>query len=119
MNSTSPPVPVTASPVATPGTAVRSADSGRNRGRPRKSLRLSVSTATAVASVDASRVATLRSTLAIARSSCRTPASRVYSPAIWRSASSETVTSSSRSAARDSCRGSRCVRAMATLSSSV
>ena len=35
MNSTSPPAPVTASPVATPGTAVRSADSGVNRGRPR------------------------------------------------------------------------------------
>ena len=35
MNSTSPPAPVTARPVATPGTAVRSADSGVNCGRPR------------------------------------------------------------------------------------
>ena len=47
MNRTSPPAPVTASPVATPGTAVRSADSGRNRGRPRKSRRFDSSTAIA------------------------------------------------------------------------
>src|SRR5919108_455826 len=33
INSTSPPVPVTARPVATPGTEVRSADSGVNVGR--------------------------------------------------------------------------------------
>src|ERR1700750_368407 len=34
-NSTSPPAPVTARPVATPGTAVRSAVSGVKRARPR------------------------------------------------------------------------------------
>ena len=67
----------------------------------------------------ANAVATLRRTRANERSSCRTPASRVYSEAISRSASSEIVTSESERAARDSCRGSRCVRAMATLSSSV
>jgi len=34
MNSTSPPAPVTASPVATPGVAVRAADSWKNFWRP-------------------------------------------------------------------------------------
>ena len=43
MNSTSPPTPVTASPVATPGTAVRSAASKKNFWRPRYSRTSSAS----------------------------------------------------------------------------
>ncbi len=53
--------------------------------------------------------ATLRRILARARSSCRTPASRVYSPAIAPSASSATLTSSAVSPARSSCRGQQVV----------
>lgn len=69
-------MPVTASPVATPGTAVRSADSGMNRGRPRYSTRSGSSTVTA-STPDASRVVTFRSAFASSRSNCRTPGSRV------------------------------------------
>ncbi len=51
----------------------------------------------------------------MARSSDRTPASRVYSAAISRSASSVTVTSSAFRPALDSCLGSRWSRAMSDL----
>ena len=78
MNSTSPPMPVTASPVATPGVAVRSAASKKNFCRPRYSRTSAPSIVTgAVVSADASLVATFRSALPISRSRFRTPASRV------------------------------------------
>ena len=57
MKSTSPPAPVTASPVATPGVDVRSAVSGVNFGRPRYLTRASASTWIG-ASVHRSRSAT-------------------------------------------------------------
>ena len=65
-------MPVTASPEATPGTEVRSCDSGVNRGRPSRSLR----SATSIVSGRSFRDA-LRNALASNRSSDRTPASRV------------------------------------------
>jgi hypothetical protein len=78
MNSTSPPVGVYASPVATPGTAVRSAASWKNFCRPSASRTASTSIATgASAEPDAIRVAVLRSTVPSSRSRLRTPASRV------------------------------------------
>ena len=86
--STSPPRPVTASPVATPGSSVRSWASGVNRGRPISSLSSASSTSIGAAVPEASRVATLRNALATTRSSCRTPASRVWWAAISRSAPS-------------------------------
>ena len=77
---TSPPVPVTARPVATPGTAVRSAASWKNFWRPSASRTTSTSTSTGASTWSAAiRVAVLRSTVPSSRSSCRTPASRVYS----------------------------------------
>jgi hypothetical protein len=76
MNRTSPPMPVTARPVATPGTAVRSAASKKNFWRPRYS-RTSSTTIGVCAEPAAIFVATLRSALPISRSRLRTPASRV------------------------------------------
>ena len=76
MKRTSPPSPVTARPVATPGTEVRSCASGVNRGRPTSSFRSATSTSTRAVPV-ASRVAAFRSAFARNRSICRTPASRV------------------------------------------
>src|SRR3954465_13268091 len=62
MKSTSPPVGVYARPVATPGTAVRSAASCQKRWRPRASRTASSSRATgADTSPAASRVAVFRS----------------------------------------------------------
>src|SRR5665213_583289 len=78
--STSPPAPVTASPVATPGTEVRSADSKKNRGRPSQVLTSSSSTTSGRgpgSSGAATRPATLRSSFPSSRSRERTPASRV------------------------------------------
>ena len=88
-NSTSPPAPVTARPVATPGTAVRSAASKKNLGtsEPAADVR-SVDNRLGASTVDhsgsstlqplaASLVATLRSSLPSSRSSDLTPASRV------------------------------------------
>ena len=81
--STSPPTGVHASPVATPGSAVRRRTSGWKRGRPSSSrtrgavidiLRSSVPSATSSA--------TLRHAAPISRSRLRTPASRVYEPMI-------------------------------------
>ena len=78
MKSTSPPVPVTARPVATPGTAVRSAASWKNFCRPSASRTAATSTVTGSSAVfDAILVAVLRSTVPSSRSSWRTPASRV------------------------------------------
>ncbi len=80
-NSTSPPAPVTARPVATPGTEVRSATSRKNRGRPsqrRTSSSPATTTGASTSPVD-SAVAALRRSLPMARSSPRTPASRVWS----------------------------------------
>ena len=77
-NSTSPPVGVTARPVATPGTAVRTADSWKNFGRPSASRTTASSIATGATAVPAAmRVAVLRSSVPSSRSSWRTPASRV------------------------------------------
>ena len=95
---TSPPVPVTASPVATPGTAVRSAASWKNFWRPSASRTTSTSTTTGGSTwPDAIRVAVLRRILPSSRSSWRTPASRVYSETTSWIMSSEIETSSSRS----------------------
>ena len=78
MKRTSPPVPVTASPVATPGVLVRSATSDWKRWRPRYVRTSSVPTCTGGVSSPASIFAvTLRSSLPIWRSRPRTPASRV------------------------------------------
>ena len=78
--STSPPVPVTARPVATPGTAVRAAASWKTFWRPSASRTRSRSIATgACALPDAICVAVLRSSVPSSRSRLRTPASRVYS----------------------------------------
>ena len=108
MNSTSPPTGVYASPVATPGTAVRSAASWKNRCRPRASRMASVSMATGASAVPpAIFVAVLRSTVPSSRSRLRTPASRVYSATTVRSTESSTVTSSSRSPLRPRWRGHR------------
>ena len=78
MNSTSPPEPVTAKPVATPGVDVRSATSAKNFGLPSAGTIASSSIATGgVASPDATRAAVLRSSLPSSRSRFLTPASRV------------------------------------------
>jgi hypothetical protein len=106
--STSPPVPVTARPVATPGTAVREAASWKTFWRPSASRTSSRSTATgAVALPDAIRVAVLRSSVPSSRSRLRTPASRVYSETAVASSSSLIETSSSRSPLRSRWRGHR------------
>ena len=119
MKSTSPPAPVTASPVATPGVEVRSADSGREP-RPAQVRDQGVGVDVDGASVpESSATATLRRTFARPRSSCRTPASRVYSAAIMPSATSEKSTSDGSRPAFSTCRGSRWSRAMATFSASV
>ena len=108
MKSTSPPAPVTESPVATPGTAVRSAASWKNFWRPSASRTTSTSTATGGSTAsDATRVAVLRRIVPSSRSSWRTPASRVYSETTSSSTSSATETSSSRSPFRSRCRGHR------------
>ena len=119
MKSTSPPTPVTANPVDTPGTLVRSAASKKNRARPNHVTTSSASMRTGASELpEAMAVATLRMTLPRVRSSERTPASRVWSATIVRSASSVTSTSSGRSPARSTWRPSRWWRAMATFSSS-
>ena len=108
MKRTSPPVPVTASPVATPGIAVRSTDSWKNFWRPRASTTSSVSMAIgASASPEAIRVASRRSSLPSSRSSWRTPASRVYSVITLRRIASEASTSSALSPLRSTWRGHR------------
>ena len=86
-NSTSPPVPVTARPVATPGTAVRAAASWKTFWRPSASRTASRSTVDRrlARCPDAIRVAVLRSSVPSSRSSWRTPASRVYSATTSRS----------------------------------
>ena len=78
-NSTSPPTPVTARPVATPGTAVRSAASWKNFCLPERLAhdRLVDRDRRLDLIRDAIRVAVLRSTVPISRSRLRTPASRV------------------------------------------
>ena len=92
MNSTSPPVSVHATPVATPGPrrAERASPSGSaagpgSRARPRR-RRWPVWVESA-----ATRAATLRAIVPICRSSERTPASRVYSKMTRRSAASAIV----------------------------
>ena len=108
MNSTSPPVPVTARPVATPGTAVRSAASWKTFWRPSASRTISMSIATGASALpDAIRVAVLRRIVPSSRSRLRTPASRVYSETTWVSSSSEIETSSSSSPLRSRWRGHR------------
>src|SRR5438552_3765239 len=72
--STSPPVGVQASPVATPGWSVRSATSSKNRERPRYSVRLSGVIRTGSRWPSAIRRATFRATAAISRSRFLTPA---------------------------------------------
>ena len=77
MKSTSPPRPVTARPVATPGTDGALV---RLRGEPRPAeqlLEVRLVDVDALGSPVASLVAALRSALASSRSICRTPASRV------------------------------------------
>ena len=70
MNSTSPPAPVTERPVATPGTAVRSAASWKKRWRPSASRTASlVDRHRRLASSEAIRVAVFRSSLPSSRSS--------------------------------------------------
>jgi hypothetical protein len=104
----SPPAPVTARPVETPGIAVRSTDSWKNFCRPSASRSSSVPRTTVPsASPAAIRVAAERISLPISRSSRRTPASRVYSEITARRIASETSTSSGRRPFRFSCRGSR------------
>ena len=108
MNSTSPPAPVTDRPVATPGIAVRSADSWKKRWRPRASRTSSSPICTGGSTVlDAMRVAVLRSSVPSSRSSWRTPASRVYSVTTVRRTSSPIATSSSRRPLRSRWRGHR------------
>ena len=92
--STSPPVPVTASPVATPATDSRLAMSTSGRGLPSSSRRSPATTVTGASTPSASFLADLRSTFWIRRSTLRTPASRVYSVTMRRSASSSITTSS-------------------------
>ncbi len=66
---TSPPAPVTASPVATPGTLVRAATYWWNFGRPSASVTPAVSITTGVGCPPAAmRVAALRSTVPSSRS---------------------------------------------------
>ncbi len=78
MNRMSPPTGVQARPVATPGSAVRSATSGRNFCGPRKSgMRSMVMISFSLALSSATFTATARTTLASSRSRLRTPASRV------------------------------------------
>ncbi len=107
-NSTSPPAPVTASPVATPGTAVRAADSWKNRWRPSASRTASMSIAIGASALpETIRVAVLRSSLPSSRSRLRTPASRVYSEITVRISSSEILTSPSTRPLRSRWRGHR------------
>ena len=108
MNSTSPPAPVTDRPVATPGIAVRSADSWKKRCRPRASRSSSRSMATGASALPAAIfVAVFRSSVPSSRSRFRTPASRVYSVTTLRSTSSAIDTSSSRRPLRSRWRGHR------------
>ncbi len=119
-NRTSPPVPVTASPVATPGTAVRAATSLSNLALPRNSRTRSGVIATGgISAPVAILVATLRVILPSSRSRLRTPASRVWSVITFMIDASSTVTSSGLSPACLTCRLSRWSRAIATFSSSV
>src|SRR5215207_6998767 len=115
-----PPALVTERPVATPGMAVRSAASWKNRCLPSASRTAATSTwIGGVTSPDAIRVAILRSALPSSRSRLRTPASRVYSVITLRIASSSMSTSSGRSPFRSRCRGHRYPVAIATFSSVV
>src|SRR2546430_1272254 len=80
MKSTSPPAPVTARPVATPGTEVRSATSLWKRGLPSSSRTFGSAITRGVTRLpEPMPVATLRRTLPSSRSSQRTPASRLES----------------------------------------
>jgi hypothetical protein len=89
MNSTSPPVGVNASPVATPTSSCRSTTSDWKRGGPSNSATCRVETLIDTASPITIALAALRLTVAISRSRLRTPASRVYSRIIRRSADGE------------------------------
>ncbi len=94
MKSTSPPTGVHARPVATPGRLVRRRASEKTRRRPsssRTSFAEIVRRFVAFTRPSAISRASLRQTVPIWRSRLRTPASRVYSSMIARSAASENV----------------------------
>src|SRR6267378_4453126 len=80
MNMMSPPTGVHASPVATPTSGARPATSLWTRGWPAYFSRFLAEIFTPVDFPSTTSSAALRSTPWISRSSCRTPASRVYSP---------------------------------------
>src|SRR5438093_103171 len=91
MNRTSPPAAVYASPVATPGSAVRLRTSPLKRRGPSHSRSFFPSTRIFCALPFATPVAALRQTSASRRSRLPTPASRVYSRMIVRSSLPESV----------------------------
>src|SRR5207247_2069767 len=79
---------------ATPGTAVRVAASWKNFGRPSAPRTSATSTVTgACVAPDVTPVAIFRKSVPSSRSSCRTPASRVYSAITSRNVPSSTATS--------------------------
>ena len=77
MNSTSPPAPVTANPVATPGVLVRSGTSSVTFGRPIHVASSSAAITSGVAAPVATFAVAVRTSRPSWRSSDRTPASRV------------------------------------------
>ena len=85
MKRTSPPTAVYASPVATPGSAVRRRASAENLRAPSHSRTRSSSTLIFSVCPVATSVAAFRQSAAICRSRLRTPASRVYSEITSRS----------------------------------
>src|SRR5262245_42969721 len=119
MKRMSPPVAVTANPVATPIWSRFNISSGSILVGPRNSLRFLTVTLTCSLSPSATRRATLRQIFPISRSSWRRPDSRVYFTIESRSAGSEMVRFSGLTPFSSSCFGSRWRRTICNFSSSV
>jgi hypothetical protein len=111
MNSTSPPMPVTASPVAMPGVSVRSATSEVNRDRPRYIPRFNGDGQRYLATIGSGR--DLPQQLAdLALEAAHPRLAGVAPPMIARKASSVSWTSAGSRPFRASCRPTRWSRAM-------
>ena len=120
MNSTSPPTGVQARPVATPGRLVRRRASEKRLRRPSSSrTRFAETDERPEGPPSAITRASLRQTVPICRSRLRTPASRVYSSMIARSAASENDACVAFRPFSRTCLGTRYRRAMWSFSSTV
>src|SRR6266550_1384845 len=119
MNMMSPPTGVHARPVAPPTSGLRPATSLCTLGWPAYFSRFLIGIRTAPARPSTTSNAALRSTPWISRSSCRTPASRVYSAIRRSSAASARLARSGVSPVSLNCRGSRKRFAIASFSPGV